>query len=120
MHDVVICVCQCVWCGQEGAVKCHLLFNHRAFLLHITLSIVCNTEVVDGIVWPELDIGQVVQLRCPCEGVFHSGQTASRACVGNSSQGGQWMAVNYSQCDLVTSEMTISLCSVALVCNSTL
>ena len=86
----------------------------------IPLSIIgCNVEMVDDIVWPKSDIGQVVQLPClSCEGVFHSGQNAnaSRACVGNSSQGGQWMAVNYSQCDMVA----VLLCRIALVCNSIL
>ena len=106
------------WRGWRGRLNAIYYFYHRAFPLHITLSLGCNTEMVDDIVWPESDIGQVVQLSCPCEGVFYSGQNTSRACVGNSSQGGQWMAVNYSQCDLVTSEMTILLCSIALVCNN--
>ena len=72
-------------------------------------------ETANNIVWPDSDIGQVVQFPCPCQELLQTGQNASRACVGNYSQGGQWMAVNYSQCDLDISELTtIFLCR---VCN---
>ena len=75
-------------------------------------------ERVDNIEWPKSHIGQVVQLPCPCKEFVHSGRMANRACsVGNYSLDGQWMAVNDSQCDLVTSEVTSLLCSVALVCS---
>ena len=74
----------------------------------------CNTERVDDILWPELAIGQDVQLPCPCEDVLQSGQMASRACGGTYTQGGQWEDVNYNQCDSVTKEVTNRLCSLAM------
>lgn len=74
----------------------------------------CNTDRVDDILWPELAIGQDVQLPCPCEDVLQSGQMASRACGGTYTQGGQWEDVNYNQCDSVTKEVTNRLCSLAM------
>lgn len=74
-------------------------------------------ERIGNIIWPKSHIGQVIQLPCPCEEHFYSGQNASRACsVGNDSLGGQWMAVNYSHCDLDTRDIATLLCSAALVC----
>ena len=73
----------------------------------------CNTDRVDDILWPELAIGQEIQLPCPCEDVLQSGQMASRACGGAYSQGGQWENINYNRCDSVTNEVTNRLCSLA-------
>ena len=70
-------------------------------------------------VWPESNCGQVVHLPCPCEEFFQSGRMASRVCGGNYCQGGQWMDVDYSQCDSVTNEVTNALCSLATVSKNT-
>ena len=73
----------------------------------------CNSNAVDDMLWTESNIGEIVQLPCPCEQFLKSGQMANRVCGGTYSQGGQWKDVNYNQCDSVTIEVTSQLCSIA-------
>ena len=76
----------------------------------------CGSDRVDGIVWPESDIGHTVQLPCPCEDVLLSGNNASRTCrQGTHPHRGQWSGVDYTQCDTVVKEITNALCSIAMV-----
>ena len=76
----------------------------------------CQSGTVNGMVWPDSNIGKVNQLPCPCEELLQSGKLSSRSCGGTYSQGGQWMNVNYSQCDSINNEITNTLCRIALVC----
>lgn len=75
----------------------------------------CGHEILEGVAWPESNIGQVVQLPCPCDDLLQSGNKTSRTCGGTYSHGGQWLDVDYSQCGAVVNQVTNILCSIAMV-----
>ena len=75
----------------------------------------CESETVDGIEWPESDIGQVVRRPCPCEEFLQSGEKAKRICGGTYSHGGHWMVVDYTPCVALMNQVTSTLCTIVLV-----
>ena len=75
----------------------------------------CASGRVDGVLWPESDIGQIVQQPCPCEDFLQSGEKARRTCGGTYSLGGKWMDVDYAPCVTLMNQVTNTLCSIALV-----
>ena len=79
-----------------------------------------NTDDISHLYsWPDAEIGTTLFQPCPCEDIVgsQSGNT-SRQCAGTYSNGGSWGQADYTQCAILSSEVTRHLCASAMVCLS--
>ena len=75
----------------------------------------CRAETIDSFPWPETDIGQTVQLPCPCEDILQFGSSVRRMCGGSPTSEWEWMDVDHSECATSMSHITNTLCRIAMV-----
>ena len=74
------------------------------------------TAFSDSLEWPETDLGQIVNISCPCGdfslGVGHP--VAQRQCTGSFTSGAEWATARDSACNFTTSIQ--QLCNASQVC----
>ena len=77
----------------------------------------CDPEEYAGREWPETKLGSTASISCSCTEIVGSlAGRILRQCIGTYSEGSRWHSnVDNSQCAIINSDITSTLCNLALV-----
>ena len=112
--------------SRFGKNSCCFLWIVKKWLLYCTdgceedETILPSDTLNITLSWPETNLGQVIELQCPCGTLSAetnksiSNSKARRECGGNFTHGGVWETAHVAPCNF--SQTTRRLCQIAEVC----